>query len=125
LTILFLSISYHTFAQSKQDILQYQKIFETKKESDRYAFAKKDINNEVDLLFSGLYLGYKLFLSSQDLSPCVFYPSCSTFALQSIKKHGVFMGSLGAFDRLTRCNGFSTKNYQIYAGTHLLYDPVE
>jgi len=125
LITLFLSNIGILFAQSKHEILQYQQIFTVNKSADPYAFAKKDINNEVDAIFSGLYLVYKNFLSSQDVSSCVFYPSCSTFALQSIKKHGVFMGSLCAFDRLTRCNGFSTKNYQVYAGTNLLYDPVE
>lgn len=125
LITLFLSSGLSIYAQSKNDILQYQNVFDKSKETESYAFAKKNVHNEVYAIFSGLYLFYKYCISSQDMSVCVFYPSCSTFAMQSIQKQGVFIGSLAAFDRLCRCNGFSLKNYPIHEGTRKAYDPVE
>ena len=125
LIILFLSSGLKVYSQSKNDILQYQNVFDKNKEADNYAFAKNNIHNEVYAVFSGLYLFYKYCISSQDMSVCVFYPSCSTYALQSIQKQGVFIGSLAAFDRLCRCNGFNLKNYPIHEGTGKAFDPVE
>ena len=54
---------------------------------------------------------YKKFISSQDGNNCGFYPSCSQFAAQAIKSNGFFIGSLAAFDRISRCNGH---NHQFY-----------
>lgn len=83
----------------------------------------KGSQNEIELFFSGLFLFYKTFFSSQDGVSCTFNPSCSSYALQSIKKKGLFMGVLGAFDRLTRCNGFSPEAYGIDPKNGLLIDP--
>ncbi len=125
LIILFLSKKYSGFAQSKNEILQYQHVFDDQKQQGNDSFATKKINNDVDAIISGLYLIYKQFISSQDMSSCVFYPSCSTYALLSLQQKGLFIGSLATFDRLCRCNPFNKKNYPIYQQTHLLYDPVE
>jgi len=122
---LFLLIEISCLGQSKNEILQYQHVFDVQKHTESYAFASKNINNDLELCFSGLYLIYKNGVSSQDISSCVFYPSCSTYALQSIQKHGVIIGSLAAFDRLCRCNPFRPKNYPINNETHRYYDPVE
>ncbi|MFA6424152.1 MAG: membrane protein insertion efficiency factor YidD [Candidatus Magasanikbacteria bacterium] len=35
---------------------------------------------------------------------CRFYPSCSEYGKQSIKKHGLFVGTIKAGWRLLRCN---------------------
>jgi putative membrane protein insertion efficiency factor len=122
---LFLLIDISCSGQTKEDILQYSHIFDTQKHTETYSFALKNINNEVDEIFSGLYLIYKYGISSQDMSSCIFYPSCSTYALQSVQKHGLFIGSLSAFDRLCRCNPFKPKNYPINKETQRYYDPVE
>lgn len=34
---------------------------------------------------------------------CRFTPSCSTYAIQAIEKHGVLRGCLMAIRRITRC----------------------
>jgi len=68
---------------------------------------------------------YKAFISSQDAISCVFYPSCSEYAVQAIQQQGLFIGLLNTFDRLTRCNALSPENYPIHPGTNLFYDPVE
>ncbi|MFA6547985.1 MAG: membrane protein insertion efficiency factor YidD [Candidatus Magasanikbacteria bacterium] len=38
---------------------------------------------------------------------CRFYPSCSEYGKQSIKKHGVVIGVLKAVWRVVRCNPWS------------------
>jgi len=120
---LFLSINAIVSGQSKQELLELKSIFATNHPKETFAFAKKP-NNEVEFVFSGLFLTYKYFISSQDVVACVFYPSCSVYAMMSIQQHGLIIGSLAAFDRLMRCNGLSPENYEIHADSHLLYDPV-
>ena len=38
---------------------------------------------------------------------CKYYPTCSNYALQAFKKHGVFKGFILAGWRLLRCNPWS------------------
>jgi uncharacterized protein len=81
-------------------------------------------NNEAEQLASVLFLFYKKFISSQDYNSCVFTPSCSVYAMESIKKLGFLVGYMSAFDRLTRCSGLAAGYYPIDPKTHLNYDPV-
>ncbi|HVO20584.1 MAG TPA: membrane protein insertion efficiency factor YidD [Anaeromyxobacter sp.] len=37
---------------------------------------------------------------------CRFYPSCSTYAIQALERHGALRGSLLAARRLGRCHPF-------------------
>lgn len=69
--------------------------------------------NEVEGMLYILFDIYKNWFSSQDLNSCSFYPSCSSYGLQSVKKYGVVMGMVRTFDRLSRCHGFSTELYEI------------
>jgi len=93
-------------------------------ENNRKIYTEASNNkNEIQFVFSSLFLFYKSFISSQDNSRCNFTPSCSEYALQSIKKFGFFKGSLNALDRLSRCNGLAPEQYEIDPHTHLLIDP--
>jgi putative membrane protein insertion efficiency factor len=105
-------------------VLVYNTIFEKHQHKDDYSYAK-NVDNEVEAIFSGLFLVYKYFFSSQDKASCVFEPSCSEYAIKSIQKKGIIIGGLQAIDRLSRCNGFSRNNYPIDPKTKQLYDPVE
>jgi len=84
----------------------------------------KDAKNEFQLIFSGLFFAYKDFFSSQDNAQCNFHPSCSVFAIHSIQEKGIFIGVLSGFDRLSRCNGFNSKDYKRRKDNFLLDDPV-
>lgn len=42
---------------------------------------------------------------------CRFYPTCSNYALESIKKHGALKGSFFAIKRILRCNPFCKGGY--------------
>ena len=82
----------------------------------------KNNQNEVQVLFSGLFLFYKTFFSSQDLTVCTFSPSCSEYGILAVKKFGMIKGGVMTMDRLTRCNGLSPQNYEIDKKTMLLKD---
>ncbi|MCP9769707.1 membrane protein insertion efficiency factor YidD [Lacihabitans sp. LS3-19] len=82
----------------------------------------KNNQNEVQVLFSGLFLFYKTFFSSQDLTVCTFSPSCSEYGILAVKKFGMIKGGVMTMDRLTRCNGLTPQNYEIDKKTMLLKD---
>ena len=83
-----------------------------------------DPTNEFKLILTGGFAFYKAFISSQDGMKCTFYPSCSVYALNTIKTNGL-LGVLDAIDRLTRCNGISPEKYPIHEHSQRFYDPVE
>lgn len=82
----------------------------------------KNNKNEIEMVFSSLFLVYKTFFSSQDLSVCTFTPSCSEFGILAVKQFGVIKGGIMTMDRLSRCNGLSPENYEIDKKTMLLKD---
>jgi putative membrane protein insertion efficiency factor len=47
---------------------------------------------------------YKLAISPLLPQACRYYPSCSVYAVQAIKKHGPFKGGFYAVRRILRCN---------------------
>lgn len=50
---------------------------------------------------------YSRFISPMFPRRCRFYPTCSDYAQQAIRTHGVIRGSGLAVWRLVRCNPFS------------------
>lgn len=72
----------------------------------------------------GAFRFYKKFISSQDNNSCSFHPSCSVYAMECVRENGLIKGTLGTFDRLSRCHGFAPEYYPIHDGTKKLYDPV-
>ena len=89
----------------------------------QFALSKEN-SNELQTVFSGLFLVYKSFFSSQDNQRCSFHPSCSEYGLEAVKKLGVVRGLICTCDRLTRCNGFSPRQYEIDLDRRILKDPV-
>ena len=51
-----------------------------------------------------LVRGYQRFISPMTPPTCRFYPSCSSYAVTAIERHGVFRGGAMAAWRLLRCN---------------------
>ena len=74
-----------------------------------------------------VYRGPLDHLSAVRIGECPMYPSDSTYSLQSLKKHGVFMGWIMSLDRLMRCGRDETRlSPQIRVNGKLrTYDPVE
>ena len=46
---------------------------------------------------------FRRVLSKADGDRCSMHPSCSTYALESLRKHGALMGWVMTCDRLLRC----------------------
>jgi putative membrane protein insertion efficiency factor len=55
-------------------------------------------------LLIGLVKGYRLLLSPMLGSNCRFTPSCSTYSLEALQKHGAAAGSYLTLARLARCH---------------------
>jgi len=58
-----------------------------------------------------LLVTYRNILSGLKMRCCRFYPSCSEYALEAIKKYGIFRGGLYTIQRLGRCHPFSDGGY--------------
>ena len=54
---------------------------------------------------------YQKYLSPLKGTKCPYIPSCSNYAIEALKKHGIFKGSLLAIWRILRCNPFSKGGY--------------
>ncbi|MFZ5899117.1 MAG: membrane protein insertion efficiency factor YidD [Bacillota bacterium] len=62
-------------------------------------------------LMIGLIRIYQLAVSPLLPACCRYYPSCSEYAVQALRKHGPFRGSLMAARRLLRCHPWSPGGY--------------
>ncbi|MCX6096124.1 MAG: membrane protein insertion efficiency factor YidD [Candidatus Bipolaricaulota bacterium] len=51
-----------------------------------------------------LIWGYQRFVSPAFPACCRFYPSCSQFAREAVRKHGALRGGCLALRRLLRCH---------------------
>jgi len=56
-------------------------------------------------------LFYQKAISPHFMSVCRFYPSCSTYALISIKKYGVIKGCFLVAKRLLKCHPLHKGGY--------------
>ena len=54
---------------------------------------------------------YRKYLSPLKSTKCPYYPTCSTYCMQAIKRYGAFKGGIIALWRLLRCNPFSKGGY--------------
>ncbi|HZS52781.1 MAG TPA: membrane protein insertion efficiency factor YidD [Bryobacteraceae bacterium] len=59
----------------------------------------------------GALRGYKLLISPLLPSACRFYPTCSEYMLDAVKKHGVLKGIWMGLKRLGRCHPFHAGGY--------------
>ncbi|MFT5579185.1 MAG: putative membrane protein insertion efficiency factor [Paraglaciecola psychrophila] len=62
---------------------------------------------------------YRYFISPLMANHCRFYPSCSSYAIQSIERHGAFKGCYLAARRLLRCHPFNPGGYDPVPEQHL------
>ncbi len=54
---------------------------------------------------------YKKAISPLLPNSCRYYPSCSSYAIDALKKHGLFKGSAKAVWRIIRCNPWAKGGY--------------
>lgn len=122
-TLFLLSSMLPLFSQSVADIEQFRQLNPVPAKQHSWEIAKNN-SSEYEWVFSRLFLAYKSFISSQDIAACSFTPSCSVYALEAIKRQGVIVGGVNFFDRFSRCNSMSPKEYSRHPQTGLLFDPV-
>jgi len=51
----------------------------------------------------GLVKGYRLFLSPMIGGSCRFTPTCSTYSLEALERHGALAGTYLTLNRIARC----------------------
>ncbi len=120
--IISAAFTFNAHSQGTTDVNSFRNLFRPVESRPEYSI-KVDTKNEFRLLLTGGFAFYKVFISSQDGVRCTFYPSCSVYALNTIKTNGL-TGLFDAIDRLTRCNGINPKKYHIHEPTQRFYDPV-
>nr|WP_207750772.1 membrane protein insertion efficiency factor YidD [Faecalicatena contorta] len=60
----------------------------------------------------GLVKVYQKYLSPlKGHSTCIYFPTCSQYAVEAIEKYGALKGGLLAVWRILRCNPFSKGGY--------------
>ncbi|MGI6450807.1 MAG: membrane protein insertion efficiency factor YidD [Desulfitobacteriia bacterium] len=59
----------------------------------------------------GLICFYQKYISPLKPRTCRFYPTCSEYALQAIKKYGILKGTGKAIIRILKCNPFHPGGY--------------
>jgi putative membrane protein insertion efficiency factor len=57
-------------------------------------------------LLIALIKAYKFFISPLLGSNCRFYPSCSSYSLEALQRHGAIIGSYLTLKRLLKCHPF-------------------
>lgn len=62
-------------------------------------------------LLTGLVRFYQLAISPWTPSACRYTPTCSSYALEAIEKHGAARGSWLAVRRIGRCHPWGGKGY--------------
>jgi hypothetical protein len=123
--IILVILSFKCLGQNPADLKKLNHLFEEKSHRHNWGDQLKNNKNEVTFIFSTAFVIYKEVLSSQDIDVCVFTPSCSVYAIESIKKKGIIAGYFNAIDRLTRCNPGRKKDLPIDPLTGKYYDPLE
>jgi putative component of membrane protein insertase Oxa1/YidC/SpoIIIJ protein YidD len=113
------------FSQTAGDLTKFENLFEEKTHNHKWGDQLKNNSNEISFILSTFFVLYKELLSSQDVDACVFTPSCSVYAIESIKQKGAFNGYFNAIDRLTRCNPGRHKHLPIDLATGKYFDPLE
>lgn len=62
-------------------------------------------------LFIGLIRLYQMTLSKLKPPCCRFYPTCSAYGIEAIKRFGAVKGGYLTIKRIVRCNPFSAGGY--------------
>ena len=60
----------------------------------------------MQFILTALIKLYKYFISPALGNVCRFYPSCSSYALEAVERHGSVCGSYLTLKRLSKCHPF-------------------
>jgi len=65
------------------------------------------INKVAGNILIAILRGYQKIISPSIGRHCRFYPTCSEYFIQSVRKKGVMKGSVSGLLRILRCNPFN------------------
>ena len=122
ISILFLNSGMTVSAQSDVELKRFY--LQDNSKQKKYRFFSINSDNEIKFILYNAFVGYKKFISSQDVPACRFHPSCSEFGQEAIQEFGLIKGVLLGVDRLSRCHPFNTKKYPYDLVQKRLSDPV-
>ena len=71
----------------------------------------KLISKILELIFIGLVKFYQKVISPVLPSSCRYTPSCSSYCLEALKKHGPFKGLFMCLKRVLSCNPWGGSGY--------------
>lgn len=71
----------------------------------------KWFNNFLTFLFILPIKFYQTFISPLTPASCRHIPTCSEYAVEAIKIHGIFYGTWLAIKRISRCHPWGTSGY--------------
>ena len=69
------------------------------------------ISNLINYLLIGLVQFYRYALSPLKPSTCRFYPTCSMYMLQALRRYGPLKGSYLGIKRILKCHPFHKGGY--------------
>lgn len=69
------------------------------------------IREAVAKFFIGLIIVYQRLISPLKPRSCRFYPTCSEYAIQAIKKYGILKGIGKSLIRVAKCHPFHPGGY--------------
>ncbi|MEH6527296.1 MAG: membrane protein insertion efficiency factor YidD [Sneathiella sp.] len=67
--------------------------------------------NPITMVLKGLVKVYQYAISPYLPASCRYYPTCSSYALQALDKHGPVKGLFLTLGRLSRCHPFGGQGY--------------
>lgn len=69
------------------------------------------INKVLTPIFVGAIRAYQICLAPFFGGHCRFFPSCSEYAREAVRAHGIFSGILKTATRLLRCHPWADGGY--------------
>jgi len=61
--------------------------------------------------FIFIFRMYQWFVSPLFPASCRFQPTCSNYAIEALKKHGLFKGGILSFKRISKCHPWGRSGY--------------
>lgn len=74
-------------------------------------FYQNVIKNGLKYMFILMIKFYRKFISPLKRPSCIYYPTCSTYALEALERFGFFKGSYLSLKRILRCHPFAKGGY--------------
>ena len=93
---------------SKKELAE---ISQEKKATLKGSHFESELPKILPIFFIGLIRIYQNSLRFVFPSSCRFYPSCSEYSIEALRKYGIFKGSWLSARRLVRCNPFNPGGY--------------